>query len=100
VLESLSFQHQNLRQAVLGLGVMLMFFLFGAIFILELNRMRFMPIGHVGSKMKHLTEDEKDENAPEINTDVVVGTAVRSAKPTNVSGSFVEISLKNDKVSP
>jgi hypothetical protein len=103
VLKSLSFDEQNLRQAVLGLGVMLMFFLFSAILILELNRMRFMPMGHVGSKMKNL----KDENDDEVMTGTVPMTAAvpvpseaEKNVPADTGVSMVEISLKNDKVSP
>jgi hypothetical protein len=102
VLKSLSFDEQNLRQAVLGLGVMLMFFLFSAILILELNRMRFMPMGHVGSKMKNL----KDENDDEIKTGTVPMTAAvpvpseaEKNVPADTAISMVEISLKNDKLS-
>jgi hypothetical protein len=53
VLELMSFSKQDLRQSVLGLAIMFLFFLFSAIGLLELDRLKFMKLGHVGSKQRN-----------------------------------------------
>eukprot|EP01040_Poterioochromonas_malhamensis_P000564 gene564-604_t len=61
VLESLSFNDQTIHGSTLGLGVMLLFFFFSAIVVLEVNRLKFMKLGHVGGNMKNFDDNEASE---------------------------------------
>ncbi len=63
VLESLSFNDQTIHGSTLGLGVMLLFFFFSAIVVLEVNRLKFMKLGHVGGNMKNFDDTEASEPA-------------------------------------
>jgi hypothetical protein len=65
VLSSLSFDKQTINEAVLGLGCMLMFFFFGAMVILQINQITFLSLGHIGSKMKNLNENDEERSSPQ-----------------------------------
>jgi hypothetical protein len=65
VLQSLSFDKQTINEAVLGLGCMLMFFFFGAMFILQMNQISFLSLGHIGSKMKSINENDEERSSPQ-----------------------------------
>lgn len=56
VLRNLSFDNESLSQATLGLGVMLLIFLLSALTFLEVFRMKFMPLGHVGYQYQQLMQ--------------------------------------------
>jgi hypothetical protein len=81
-LKSLSFDEQTINESVLGLGVMLMFFFFGAMIILEINRMHFMKLGHVGYKMKSINEDDPNQvSASKGSERVLKGALEMSSEP-------------------
>jgi ABC-type multidrug transport system ATPase subunit/ABC-type multidrug transport system permease subunit len=58
VINSLSFNNEDLRQSVLGLGCCLVIFLLAAIMFLELNRLTFLPLGHSGFKFRGVTQQQ------------------------------------------
>lgn len=58
VIQSLAFNHQNLRQSVLGLGCCLVIFLLSAVVFLELNRLTFLPLGHTGYKFRGFAQPQ------------------------------------------
>jgi len=73
VIQSLAFDNQDLRQAVLGLGCCLVIFLLSAVIFLELNRLTFLPLGHTGFKFRGISQQAPSADAVPMQNIVPVG---------------------------
>lgn len=73
----MSFDKQDLRQSILGLAVMFLFFLGCALFALERGRLVFLPLGHIGAKQRD--RDDTDGNTNKNGYTMVATTDVKAS---------------------
>jgi hypothetical protein len=55
VLARLSFGNDTIYDSTFGLGMVLLGFTVMAIFILDRSKINYMPLGHIGAKLKSVT---------------------------------------------
>ncbi len=73
----MSFDKQDLRQSVLGLAIMFLFFLGCALFALDRDRLVFLSLGHVGARQRG--RDDADFQAVNSRGYSVVNTSEGNA---------------------
>lgn len=88
VLRNLSFDNESLSQATLGLGVMLLIFLFSALTFLEVFRMKFMPLGHVGYQYQQLMQSS---NSSDGNGNGIISNGNSSSKSSSQSNKQQQV---------